>query len=591
MCGIVGYIGDNKSIDFLFNNLRKLEYRGYDSAGLAYFSRDRLELIKSIGNMEKLKEKLDFKDTFFCGIGHTRWATNGEVNFENTHPHLSKNREWVIVHNGIIENAEELKNKYKIETEGTTDTEIVANLLEKKEGSTINRLKEVCEELRGSWAFLILNIKEKDKIYIAKKKSPLYFSTTDGGKIISSDPTCFGRGEYFSLPDGSFAIIKKNKNVIYDANLQTLIPKKYFITEREEEYNKGKYEYYMLKEIDETPQKIKNIIDRYSEDFLQEKLKKNILKRVNFIKIIGCGSAYHSALLGAYYFRKNLKIEAEAYLASEFKSAQQIVNREDLYIFVTQSGETADTIECLKMVKKYRAKTIVLTNVMESTISKLSRRVLPICAGREIAVASTKAYTCQSLVFFLLAKYFKKIKFREVDFEKEKSKLIHLSESIEKIEREKIKNIDICSEKVFFLGKGRDYITALEGSLKFKEITYINSQCCPIGELKHGSLAVVDNKTQSVVFLSNRKSIKKVLNGVHEIASRKGKVLVVSPFDNLLKQKDGIKTLVLDGKGVSEELTPILTTIFSQYLAYFTCLKRNLNPDQPRNLAKSVTVE
>lgn len=592
MCGIVGYIGRESEISTLFYGLKKLEYRGYDSSGLAFFNGKNFKCVKSVGNMDKLKTKLNLSEKFSCGIGHTRWATNGAVILENTHPVISHSGEWILIHNGIIENAEELKQRYKIETLGNTDSEIVANLLEKKiEGSNLEKIRDVCSELKGSWAFLILNRNEENRIYIAKRKSPIYFCDSESGKLISSDPICFPSKEYFSMYDNNIGFIEKDKIVVYDANLKLISPKKYIFKNKEELGNKGKYEHFMLKEIKETPERINKICEKYTEDYLEKIFKKNILSSVKFIKIIGCGSAYHSGLMGAYYFRKNLRSESEAYLASEYKSSRQVINKDDLFIFVSQSGETADTIECLKMVRRRGAKTIVLTNVLESSMAKLSSIVLPIYAGPEIAVASTKAYSCQVAVFYILAKYFKKLLGEEVDFEKEKNKLLVAAERISDLREEEIQNISICCEKVFFLGKGKDYITSLEASLKFKEITYINSQCCPIGELKHGSLAVIDDCSKSIIFLSSKKLGKKVLNGVHEITSRKGKVLVISAFQGLVKSTDKVESYFLNCRGLSSEIMPLVFTVFAQYLAYFNCMARNLNPDQPRNLAKSVTVE
>lgn len=591
MCGIVGYVGEQRKINYLFESLKKLEYRGYDSAGLAYFSKSKFSCIKSVGNMDKLKEKLNLEESFSCGIGHTRWATNGAVLLGNTHPHISLDGEWTIVHNGIIENAEELKKECKIETRADTDTEIVANLLSKEEGTSLERIKKVCDKLKGSWAFLILNRRECDRIYLAKKRSPIYFCKGESGVLISSDPICFDKSEYFSISDRNIAEIKKDEIAVYDANLKLKQAKRYYMKNYEKRNEKGQYAHFMLKEIKETSSRLKKISNTYSEEFLTKVLGENILKKVSFIKIIGCGSAYHSALMGAYYLRKNTGIEAEGYLASEFKTSNQIISVSDLYIFVTQSGETADTIECLKLVKKRGVKTIVLTNVMESSITKLSRRVLPICAGPEIAVASTKAYTCQVAAFFLLARYLRSQIFKDVDFEKEKKKLKKAAEKLRRINDQKIKKVDICCEKVFFLGKGNDYITSMEASLKFKEITYLNSQSCAIGELKHGSLAVIDENSQCFVFISNRKLSKKALNGVNEIISRRGNVILVSPYKDLTQKSKYIKEFNIDCRNVSDELTPLIFAVFAQYLAYYVCIGRNLNPDQPRNLAKSVTVE
>lgn len=591
MCGIVGYIGEKRKISYLFDSLKKLEYRGYDSAGLAYFSKNKISCIKSIGNMDELKKKLNFDEEFCCGIGHTRWATNGAVLLDNTHPHMSTDGEWIIVHNGIIENADELKRKYNLKTKADTDTEIVANLFSIEEGSSLERIKKVCDKIKGSWAFLILNRKEEDKIYIAKNRSPIYFCKEETGVLISSDPICFNKREYFSIDEKDLAIIKKDEIAVYDANLNLKQAKRYYINNIEKTNGKGKYAHFMLKEIKETPNRLNKICNIYNKEFFIKNLGENILKRVNFIKIIGCGSAYHSALMGAYYLRKNTGLEAEAYLASEFKTTNQIVNKTDLYIFVTQSGETADTIECLKLVKKRGVKTIVLTNVMESSITKLSKRILPICAGPEIAVASTKAYTCQVAVFFLLSKYFRSILFNNIEFEREKKKIKKVVEKLNKIQEHKVKKVDICSDKVFFLGKGKDYIISMEASLKFKEITYINSQSCAIGELKHGSLAVIDDNSQCFVFISNRQLTKKALNGVNEIISRKGKVIIISPYKNLVEKNKLMKEFNLDCRGVNNELISLIFAVFSQYLAYYVCIGRNLNPDQPRNLAKSVTVE
>ena len=599
MCGITGYIGENIAVKKIIEKLKILEYRGYDSAGIAVFDEGGIKITKSVGNISALEKKVDVIKGYSCGIGHTRWATHGNVSIKNSHPHISFDKKWVIVHNGIIENASKLKEDYlsDITPKSSTDTEIIAHLIAFEEGNSLEKIAKALKKMSGSWALAILNTEENDCIYLAKNKSPLYFASNEKEIFVASDPICF-QGEtkgYYSLKDGQIARLKLNDICVYDAFLNKKTLKKLVLKEKDDETQKKQYEHFMLKEIKDTKASLENLCQKYGDMSILEKIPKPYFD-VDKVKIIGCGTAYNSGLIGASYLRKVLRVECTACIASEFRYSNPLIDEKTLCIFVSQSGETADTLECLKLAKKKRAKIIALTNVMYSSITKHAKIVLPICAGREIAVASTKAYTCQVAAFYLLSKWIESLSKNNIQIYKNAIKNIkRVAKMVEKFDIEQIKAIanTIKDENnVFFLGRKDDYFTALEGSLKLKEIAYINSNAYPSGELKHGFIALIEKNTPAIVFATDKSVFEKTLNCINEIASRGARVVLVSSIDVNKNEMKNISYLInIKNKGIVGNLYPLISVIFAQYLAYFTSIFKNNNPDKPRNLAKSVTVE
>ena len=596
MCGIAGYIGKDFALQSLIKCLKILEYRGYDSAGMAVGNEKEFEIIKSVGNISNLERKINFEKKYSFGIGHTRWATNGKVNVENCHPHESFDGEWIVVHNGIIENATYLKEKFLngVKLSSETDTELIAHLIASQKGSYLEKISKALKLLSGSWALAIINKNQRNKIYLAKNKSPLFYSLKKD-IFVSSDPICFPEGEYYSLKNGQIAELSFDEINVYDSFLNKSKPKVY--KGNIVDFNVEKHDaHFMLKEIKETKLSLKRLCEQYSSGRIFADITKNFLNNIEKVEIIGCGTAFNSALIGAKYLERVLKKNCNAYVASEYRYKSPLIDEKSLCIFVSQSGETADTLECMRLAKAQKAKIISMTNVSYSTIAKESKIVFPICAGREIAVASTKAYTCQLGVFYLLSLWIKSQIYQN------RKMYLQALRDIKKVSNNidifDLKQIDEIAKKishensVFFLGRGIDYFTSLEASLKLKEITYINSSAYPSGELKHGYIALIEKGTKVFVFATSKRLFDKTLNGINEIASRGAVVYLITsekPLENDLRKIDSL--ISIQRTGIKRNLYPLISILFAQYLAYFTSVSKGYNPDQPRNLAKSVTVE
>ena len=598
MCGVVGYIGKKSAAKILIEKLKLLQYRGYDSAGLAFQNEDGFKIIKSIGNIAQLEKQLTKEhDELSCGIGHTRWATNGEVNLQNCHPHISFDGKWAVVHNGIIENAHFIKEKYldNVVFKSKTDTEVIAHLIASQQGNSLEKIYKALKILKGSWALAILNLDEKNKVYIAKNKSPIYFSQNENGILISSDPTCFcGESESFgALKDNEIASAQIDKIEVYDAFFNKKTYSKFKVPEFID-CEIGDHKHFMFKEIKETKKLLQKLAKIYKERELFKKINKSFFSKIEKIKIIGCGTAYNTGLIGAEYLKRELNVEVEVCVASEFRYSKPLIDKKTLCIFVSQSGETTDTIECVKLSRKKHCKIIALTNVLYSQIAILAKNILPICAGREVSVASTKAYTCGLAVFYLLSKKIRSIKMKNEKIYYDAIRNIEkLSKKIDDYDIKQIENIaKSLRGDVFFLGRGLDYFSAIEASLKLKEVSYINANAYPTGELKHGFIALIEKGTLVVVFATQKRLFDKTLNGIHEITSRGGNVLLISTKELKLDKSEEVKYFIKINKGrIKSQLLPLISIVFSQYLAYFTSVSRGINPDMPRNLAKSVTVE
>ena len=584
MCGISGYIGNNNVIKNLIENLEKLEYRGYDSSGLCLYKNHNFKVIKSLGSISKLKEKVEsIDDNFEIGIGHTRWATHGKPSQKNAHPHLSNNKKIAVVHNGIIENYKQLKNQLldeKFFFNSDTDTEVISNLLEKHfRKNFIETINIVFNKLKGSFALAILN-KDEDKIYFAKNKSPLYIGIGKNEIQLTSDiSTFFGKLEsYIIIEDGEFGSVS-NKNIeIFDKNLKKIDKKPIKIEKEYQNVDLLNEKYFMLKEINEIPNVLKNELE-----ILKNRIDRNLFLNINSIEIIACGTAYHAGLMGSYFIEKNCRIPCHVFVASEFKYSNPILSKNNLYIFISQSGETADTISCAELVKNHGCKTLGFTNVEYCTLNNIVDNVIPICAGKEIAVASTKAYTCQVLAMLI----FSHVLANDFDDFYIKNKDIINDFYIENLLNNFYKDI-LKFDKIFFVGRQGDYYSCSEASLKLKEITYINCIAISAGELKHGSLALIDESTLVIVICTNEMIKEKINSNIEEIQARGGKIALFTIFE---KEDFCEVDYYFKIKNLNDEFNLISSIIPFQQLAFYVSLEKGYNPDKPRNLAKSVTVE
>lgn len=598
MCGIVGYIGKSGAEKELVTLLKNLEYRGYDSAGVAVQLDGDVSITKASGKIANLESVLNVTEAT-TGIAHTRWATHGKPTETNAHPHTSANGEWVVVHNGIIENFEELKKEIRdnsqIKFVSETDTEVVPQLLQLLDGdsSPMDNFINTCSRLAGSYAVACLNKKIKDTLFLARKKSPLYVAKTDSEVIVASDPICFvGKSrEYYMLNEEEFCQVSVNNIEFYNKNKEQIGKNTIELTGIEENFGKQDFDHFMLKEIYEIPSVLNRIVKTYSDNNVFEKINSESLQDVNKIIIIGCGTAYHAGLMGAKYIEKLARIETHTYVASEFRYTDPIIDKNTLCIFVSQSGETADTLAAQSLVQSIGCKTIALTNVLYSSLAKSVDIIFPVCAGPEIAVASTKAYNAQITILYMFAKHLQNLKFNMTTNYISQIDTLAKDLTLPCIEdiKEFAQGVKVV-DKAFFIGRDRDYITAEEASLKLKEITYINSSAYPSGELKHGFLALIDEGTYLFVIATEKDLLDKTLNGAHEAYARGAKVVLVTQLDVDNSKFNFVhKTFKL--QNFDEDLMPIVSIITLQMISYFVSILKDINPDQPRNLAKSVTVE
>lgn len=596
MCGIVGYVGDKSAKHEILEMLKLLEYRGYDSAGIACLHKNKIENTKATGNISVLEKILQKDVKVSCGIGHTRWATHGKPNVKNAHPHLSQNKKWAVVHNGIIENYMEIKTYLKKEQGmkfiSQTDSEVIAQLIQNQKQKGIEKIINVCKKLNGSYAIAVICSEEKNTIYLAKKKSPLYVALGLKEKFIASDPICFASktDSYFSLNDDEFCVVKQHSIKFFDINGTEIKKEKIKLNFIDKEVDKMGYSHYMLKEINETPKVLNDIVENYKRNGFFLQITKRLLSKINKFILIGCGTAYHASLFGENVIEKFLRKEARAYVASEFIYKEPILDNKTLCIFVSQSGETADTIKAVEYAKEKGCKTVAITNVTYSTLAKCVDFVLPVFAGKEIAVASTKTYTGQLAILYMLAKHMENIMYNKNN--EYYSNILEIADKVlfsdTRILDKLTKNL-IEKKEVFLLGKGLDYITAEEASLKLKETTYINSTAYPSGELKHGFLALIERGTIVFVLATQKELLTKSLNSAFEVSARGGEIVVVT--NQRIKQYSKEINDVVYLPDFDDEVMPIVATCFFQILSYSVSVKKGINPDQPRNLAKSVTVE
>ncbi len=606
MCGIIGINSNKEVTSAILNSLRKLEYRGYDSAGIATLNSGYIQEVKCEGRVDNLEKNI-IKNKLLgnVGIGHVRWATHGIPSTLNAHPHSSDNVS--VVHNGIIENSTLLKKflvKKGHKFKSQTDTEVIVHLITEylKKNNLIDTLTKVLKKLHGSFALGIIFQDEPDLIVGARRGSPLAVGYGPGENYLGSDSYALKSmtNKITYLDDGEFCIIKKTEVSFFNEQGKKINKKILSLTTDEQNYDKGDYKHFMAKEIDEQPLTIKNCINEYIDKKNNEISIFNFpwkIKDISSITLVGCGTAYHSCLIAKYWFEQLTSFDVHIDIASEFRYRKNRFKKETLYIFVSQSGETADTYAALDLCNKNNMKTCSVVNVVESSIARDSKFVLPIHCGPEIGVASTKAFLGQMLVLYLLCLKMGKLNddIKKKDYISKIKSLLNLSKNIElslKSENDiqTISNSFTNIKGSMFLGRGYSYPIALEGALKLKELSYIHAEGYPAGEMKHGPLALIEDGMPVVVIAPRDEYYKKTMSNMQEVIARGAKVLLITnkSTDEIFSENIWQK---IEVENTDDDLLPFLITIPLQKLAYYTALKKGYDIDKPRNLAKSVTVE
>ena len=608
MCGIVGYIGKAQAAPILLDGLAKLEYRGYDSAGISVFDGENIQTVKTKGKIKDLRELThdgtDLAGT--VGIGHTRWATHGEPSDVNSHPHVNASETIAVVHNGIIENYLELKNRllakgYVFQSE--TDTEVVTLMLDYYfDGDLLKTLSKVMSRIEGSYALGIIKKDHPDEIIAVKKDSPLSVGLSEDGNYIASDiPAVLKHTrKIYILEDGEIVKLTRDNVTVYNQDLD-IIEKE--VTEIQWDVSaaeKGGYQHFMMKEIHEQPKAVRDtIFPRIKEDevFIHElRMTDEQIKDLKKVFIIACGSAYHAGVTGKYVIEELSRIPVEVDLASEFRYRNPILEDNTLAIIISQSGETADTLAAMREAKRHGVRTLAIVNVVGSSIAREADDVLYTWAGPEIAVATTKGYTSQLSALYLLALHFGKIreKISRSDYLEMLQELKSLPDKIEQMlqDKEKIQylaNQYIGLKDVFFLGRGIDYASALEASLKLKEISYVHSEAYAAGELKHGTISLIEDGTLVVALVTQEQLYGKIVSNIVEVKTRGAFVLAVTNEDNKDIEKNTDYVFYIPK--TNKNFTGLMATIPMQLFAYYVAVAKGCDVDQPRNLAKSVTVE
>lgn len=600
MCGIVGYIGYQNSKEILLNGLEKLEYRGYDSAGIATRNDNEVTVTKAKGRIAELRREADNEIDGQTGIGHTRWATHGIPNYENSHPHQSTSERFTLVHNGVIENYEELKEEYipNVTLVSDTDTEVIVQLVEhfSETGlSTEEAFTKVVSLLHGSYALGLLDREDSETIYVAKNKSPLLVGIGEKFNVIASDALAMIQvtSEYKELKDQEIVLVKRDDVIIKNLDGEVVERESYIAEIDASDAEKGIYEHYMLKEIHEQPAVMRRIIQEYQDDQGALKIDPEIVKDVkeaDRIYIIAAGTSYHAGLVGKEYIEKWAGIPTEVHVSSEFVYNMPLLSENPLFIYISQSGETADSRAVLVETTKLGHKSLTITNVAGSTLSREADHTLLLHAGPEIAVASTKAYTAQIAVLSILSQVVATERGRKADIDLLRE-LAKVTTAIETIVDDAPKMEQIATDflettrNAFFIGRTIDYNVSLEGALKLKEISYIQAEGFAGGELKHGTIALIEEGTP-IVALATQEGVNLSIRGnVKEVVARGAHPCIIS-MEGLEKPGD---TYVIPH--VHELLTPLVSVVTLQLISYYAALHRGLDVDKPRNLAKSVTVE
>lgn len=608
MCGIVGYLGPKNASEVIVDGLSKLEYRGYDSAGVAVCNDGELEIRKFKGRLAVLAEDIEKNEMKGnLGIGHTRWATHGEPSDVNSHPHFNMDKTIAVVHNGIIENYMELKEELKedgVEFRSETDTEVIAHLVDKYyEGNLLDAVYKTVARLRGAYALGVICKDNEDELVAVRKDSPLVAGVGEGENFIASDIPAllkYTRKVYF-LENGEVVHIKGDELKIYDADRNPVEKEIYDVKWDIEAASKGGYDCFMLKEINEQPEGVKNTLERRIDEngnivLDGIHLTKEDLDNINRIYIVACGTAYHAGLLGKNALEKYLKVPVITDIASEFRYSDNFVDEHSLVILVSQSGETADTLAVLRDSKAKGAKILAITNVVGSSISREADEVFYTWAGPEIAVASTKAYTTQITSLYMIALNFalEKGTINREEYLSTIEKMKELPEKIQKVldNQDKIKETAekiVSKEHVFFLGRGVDYSLAMEGSLKLKEVSYIHSEAFAAGELKHGTIALIEEGTPVISVATQENLFEKMVSNMQEVKARGAFVASIAQEHNTSVEKVSDEVIYIPN--CDDMLVPIVAVVPMQLLAYYVSTMKGLDVDKPRNLAKSVTVE
>ncbi|OYT36663.1 glutamine--fructose-6-phosphate transaminase (isomerizing) [Candidatus Pacearchaeota archaeon ex4484_71] len=599
MCGIIGYIGERNAREVILEGLKKLEYRGYDSAGISIISKNSLKTVKKVGRIKELEKDKKVKDLFGkIGIGHTRWATHGKPSEKNSHPHLDCKKKIAIVHNGIIENYQSLKKlliseKHKFNSD--TDSEIISHLIEKfYEDNLEEAVIKALRLLEGTFGLAVIS-KDKEEVIAAKRGSPLVIGIGKNEKIISSDVAAVLKytDKVIYLKDDEVAVVHKKTVLIRKINGQKVDPKIHKIKWDIKSMEKGRFKHFMLKEIFEQPETIRNALrGRLSRSKIKILDEKNV-RDIKRIILTACGTSWHSALIGKYLIERIAKIPVEVDYASEFRYRKPLILEGDLLVAISQSGETADTLAAIREAKKLGASTMGIVNVVGSTISREVDFGIYLHAGPETGVASTKAFTSQVTALLLFSLFLAQTRSIRIPC-KTISELKKLPKKVKDVLKnsKKIREISKSfkdSKNFLYFGRGINFPVALEGALKLKEISYIHAEGYPAAEMKHGPIALID-KEMPVVFVATKSELsKKIVSNIEEVKSRGGRIIIITNPKN--KELKKFAEYVIEVPSTDEAISPIINVIALQLLAYHIADLKNLDVDKPRNLAKSVTVE
>lgn len=609
MCGIVGFIGKQNAKEVILNGLKSMEYRGYDSAGIAINIKDRIEVRKHVGgieNLEKITRDVEFDGK--QGIGHTRWATHGVPATVNAHPHLSQDGEIAIVHNGIIENYAEIKDwligEFGVKFASETDSEVIAQLISVYyEGDLHKAVNKAVKKLRGAYAIAVIAHDEPDKIVAVRKDAPLVAGIGKGCNFIASDIPALLKyvREIYLIENNETLVLTKDDIKIYDKDGSEIKRDVYHVTWDADAAEKSGYEHFMIKEIHEQPEVIGETLNRRLDENDRIKidgisLSKEEINQFDKVYIVACGTAYFAGLVGKYLIEKIAKIPVEVDVASEFRYRDPLVDDKTLLIAISQSGETLDTLEALREGKRKGARVLSVVNVVGSSVARESDDVFYTWAGPEISVASTKAYTTQLMCMYILALYIGEVKGSISDeyYNKIISELKSTPEKLQAVldrkgEVETLANIFYSRNDIFFIGRGLDSCVSYEGSLKLKEVSYINSLAITAGELKHGTIALVEDDTLIFALASQDFLFEKMLSNIEEVKTRGARVVgIAKKSQNAIQSKADEVIFIPD---CADEITPLLTVVPLQLFAYYVAKRRGTNVDKPKNLAKSVTVE
>ncbi|MCX6343389.1 MAG: glutamine--fructose-6-phosphate transaminase (isomerizing) [Fimbriimonas sp.] len=609
MCGIAGYIGPKNAVDVVFDQLKRLEYRGYDSAGIAYLQGDHIEVTKRAGKLSELGKALfETPKIAQLAIAHSRWATHGGPTNENAHPHYDQFERVAIIHNGIIENYLELKQElvakgHKFKSQ--TDTEVAAHVIGEEYANGVpleEAARKASKRLRGAFSLVLMSHTEPDKIVCVRNASPLVLGLGNGENMLASDiPALLPyTREVFIMDENTIGVLTKDSVHVYDSDGRSIPIKPMHIEWDVASAERGGFEHFMLKEIYEQPQVMRQVTAGRVDDSgvvrLEGVFNENVWTEIDRVNIIACGTAYHAGLMGKHFFESTLRLPTDVYFSSEFRYGNPVLSPKSLAIFVSQSGETADTLAALRLCKERRIRTLGIVNVIGSSIARECDRTIFTQAGPEISVASTKAYTAQVMVFALLGLYIAQVQevpgVRVEEWVSEIMRMDALAEECLTLETdiikmaEEIKDMPLC----FFLGRGADAFVAMEGALKLKEIAYIPTQEYPAGEMKHGPLALITDKVISIFGCTDSTVRDKVVSNMKEVQARAGKCLAITTSDDTLMEQAADWTIKIP-KTKYDFLNALLAIVPLQLLSYHIARLNGCEIDQPRNLAKSVTVE